>query len=68
MADPQNPNDESSTGGDAAYRKRMEEDGFRADSGGLRFGAAAPKILVAGAYKVIRTAAERARGITGKGR
>lgn len=59
---------EEESSSDAAFRESISSSGFKPNAGGIRFGAAKPKILVAGAYKVIRTAAERAREIVGKGR
>lgn len=53
---------------DSAFRDGMAASGFKPDADGILWGAVKPKILVAGAYKVIRTAAEKAREITGKGR
>ncbi len=51
---------------DATFRKRLDENGYKPDADGMRFGPAQPKILVAGAYKVIRTAAAKAREVMGR--
>lgn len=60
--------DEESSADDSAIRAKLEESGYKPDSGGMQWMAAQPKILVAGAYKVIRTAAEKARKLTERGR
>jgi len=62
------PEDEEGGANDADFRRKLQEDGFKADSSGMRFAAAQPKVLVAGAYKVIRTAAEKAREVLGRER
>lgn len=51
---------------DSAFRHAMSESGYKPDASGMKWGPAQPKILVAGAYKVIRSAAEKARQITGR--
>ena len=60
------PEDETSD--DSALRAKLDAEGFKPSSDGMRWASAQPKILVAGAYKVIRTAAERAREALGKSR
>ena len=46
---------------DSTFRETLSNAGFKPDADGIKWGPAKPKVLVAGAYKVIRTAAERAR-------
>ncbi len=58
--------DESGATGDASFRKKMSDADFKPDAGGMKWGPAQPKVLVAGAYKVMRTAAEKARSVMGK--
>ena len=50
---------------DSGLRAKLSEDGFKPDASAMKYGKAHPKILVAGAYKVIRTAAEKARAAMG---
>ncbi|MBV8938700.1 MAG: hypothetical protein JO089_02520 [Alphaproteobacteria bacterium] len=59
------PKDEAD---DAGLRDSMAASGFKPNADGVRWAAARPKVLVAGAYKVIRTAAEKARDLAGRGR
>jgi hypothetical protein len=58
--------DEGSAADDSALRDGLKKNGFKPNADGLKWMAAKPKVLVAGAYKVIRTAAERARDTLGK--
>lgn len=51
---------------DSSFRDQLDADGFKADADGMKWGPAQPKILVAGAYKVLRTAAEKARAVVGR--
>lgn len=67
MADIKDPNDEGSQD-DSALRDQLADSGYKPNADGMVWGKVQPKILVAGAFKVIRTAAEKARQITGKGR
>lgn len=64
-----NKEDEDGTSSDdSAFRAELEESGFKADTSGLQWMAAQPRVLVSGAYDVIRTAAERARKVMGRDR
>lgn len=53
---------------DASLRAKLSDDGYKPNADGIKWGPVQPKVLVQGAYKVIRTAAERAREITGRSR
>jgi len=63
-----NNDDEEGSADDTALRDKLSANGFKPDSSGMQWMSARPKILVAGAYKVIRTAAEKARKLTERGR
>ncbi len=62
------PEDEEGSSDDAALRDGLKDGGFKPNADGMKWMMAQPKILVAGAYKAIRTAAERARDTLGKDR
>ena len=60
--------EENTDQSDVDFRATLSDGGFKPNAGGLKWAAAQPAILVAGAYKVIRTAAERASKQMGRGR
>jgi hypothetical protein len=64
----QDEDNEDAATSDADFRNQLNSSGYKPDADGMKWAVVQPKVLVAGAYKVIRTAAERARDAMGKGR
>jgi hypothetical protein len=61
-------NEDEGSADDSGFRDSLASSGFKPNADGMKWAGVQPKTLVAGAYKVIRTAAERAREKMGKGR
>lgn len=61
-------NDDETSSDDSSLRAKLNQNGYKPDADAMQWGPVQPKILVAGAYKVIRTAAEKARAIVGRGK
>lgn len=68
MSDITPPDESDPNADDATFRAALSDSGFKPDAENMKFGPATPRVLVAGAYKTIRTAAERAREVIGRGK
>jgi hypothetical protein len=53
---------------DRELRKKLEDDDYKPSSGGMRFGPGHVNPLVRGAFRVARTAADKARAVLGRGK
>ena len=65
---PKKPDEATDESSDSALRETLSANGYVPDADGMTWGPAQPRVLVAGAYKVIRTAAAKARETLGKER
>ena len=68
LGDDNNDDDNAAPVDDSEFRDELSSSGFKPNADSMQWMLAKPKILVAGAFKVIRTAAEKARDIGGRDR